>query len=140
MTAVGGGFLVTLGLVPKVGALFATIPASVIGGGGLIMFAMIFASGAAIFHRSVALSRRNLVILAVSIGLGLGIELRPNVLGALPDGAEALLASGLVAGGLVALVLNLILPGRRASPVRPRQALPFDFSSFCRRSGRRKPS
>ena len=46
---------VPLGIVPKVGAAFATIPAPVIGGWGLMMFAMIFASGAA-------------------IGLGLGVE------------------------------------------------------------------
>jgi NCS2 family nucleobase:cation symporter-2 len=109
VTAVGGGFLIVLGLVPKVGALFATIPASVIGGGGLLMFAMIFSSGAAIFHRGVELTRRNLVILAVSLALGLGVELRPEVLAGLPDAARTFLGSGLITGGLSALVLNLVL-------------------------------
>ncbi len=122
VTAIGGGFLVLLGLVPKVGALFATIPPAVVGGGGLIMFAMIFSSGASIFHRGVEPNRRNLVILAVSVGLGLGVELRPAVLSHLPGGVQTLFGSGLVTGGLVALVLNLAfresagLPVAAASP------------------------
>ncbi len=112
VTAIAGMALVALGLVPKVGALFATIPPAVIGGGGLVMFAMIFASGFGILHRSVALSQRNLVILAVAVGLGLGIELRPEVLALAPAQIRMLFGSGLVTGGLAALVLNLALPER----------------------------
>ena len=110
VTAIGGILLISLGMVPKVGALFATIPAAVIGGGGLIMFAMIFASGAAIFHRAVPLTQRNLVILAVSLGLGLGVELRPEVLAHLPEAVRTFFGSGLIAGGLTGLLLNLALP------------------------------
>jgi NCS2 family nucleobase:cation symporter-2 len=113
VTAVAGGILVLLGIAPKVGALLATVPPAVIGGGGLIMFAMIFASGLSIIHRGVNLTRRNLVILAVSIGLGLGVELRPDVLHKLPEGARTFFGSGLITGGLTALVLNLLLPDRQ---------------------------
>lgn len=112
VTAVVGGLLLVLGLVPKVGALFATIPPAVIGGGGLIMFAMIFSSGFGIIHRGVTLDRRAMIILAVSIGLGLGCELRRDALGQLPELARSLFGSGLVTGGLAALALNLVLPGR----------------------------
>lgn len=114
VTAIGGIILMALGLVPKVGALFATIPAAAIGGGGLIMFSMIFSSGLAIIHRGVTLDRRNLVILAIAVGLGLGVELRPEVLQPLPNGMRTFLGSGLITGGLIALVLNLSLPGRSA--------------------------
>ncbi len=110
VTAVSGLILMSLGLVPKVGALFATIPPAVIGGGGLIMFAMIFASGVSIVHRGVEITRRNLVILAVSIGLGLGVELRPAVLELAPTAIQTFLGSGLITGGLTALLLNLALP------------------------------
>lgn len=116
VTAVAGVILVLFGVVPKVGALFATIPAAVIGGGGLIMFAMIFASGAAIVHRGVRLSQRNMVILAVSLGLGLGVELRPDALHQVPEGLRTLVGSGLITGGLTALVLNAVLPERTAAP------------------------
>jgi NCS2 family nucleobase:cation symporter-2 len=110
VTAVSGVILVLLGIVPKVGALFATIPPAVIGGGGLIMFAMIFSSGLSIVHRGVEITRRNLVILAVSVGLGLGVELRPAVLELAPTAIQTFFGSGLITGGLTALVLNLALP------------------------------
>jgi NCS2 family nucleobase:cation symporter-2 len=110
VTAIGGVFLISLGLVPKVGAAFATLPPAVIGGGALVMFGMIFSSGAAIFHRSVRPTRRSLVILAVSMALGLGVELRPDVLQHFADGVRTFFGSGLITGGLAALVLNLVLP------------------------------
>lgn len=110
VTAVTGGLLVILGLVPKVGAAFATIPAPVVGGAALVLFAMIFASGAKILHRGVELTRRNMIVLAVAVGLGLGVELRPDALAAFPEAARTLLGSGLVVGGLAALVLEAVLP------------------------------
>lgn len=113
VTAVTGVLLVILGLVPKVGALFAALPAPVVGGAALILFAMIFASGAAIFHRGVALTRRNLVVLAVALGLGLGVETRPEALQAIPDALRTLAGSGLIVGGMAALVLNAVLPERQ---------------------------
>ena len=113
VTAIAGGMLVALGLIPKVGALFASIPAAVIGGGGLIMFAMIFASGMAIVHRDVTMDRRTMVILAVSVGIGLGVELRPEALQHLPEGVRSFFGSGLVTGGLTALLLNLVFPTPR---------------------------
>ncbi len=76
------------------------------------MFAMIFASGIAIFHRGVDSDRRSLVILAVSVGLGLGVEFRPEILVEAPQWAASFFGSGLISGGLAALVLNLILPRR----------------------------
>lgn len=115
VTGVAGVILVVLGVIPKVGTVLATIPASVIGGGGLIMFAMIFASGAAIIHRNVHLTQRNMVILAVSVGLGLGVELRPEAVRNFPEAVRTLLGSGLITGGLTAMVLNAVLPEREAN-------------------------
>ncbi len=110
VAGIGGVFLLLLGLIPKVGMLVATIPPAVIGGGGLIMFAMIFASGAAIIHRSVEMNRRNMIILAVSVGLGLGVEFRPEILQHFPRMLKTLLGQGLVVGGLSGFFLNLIFP------------------------------
>jgi NCS2 family nucleobase:cation symporter-2 len=110
VAAIGGGFLLLLGLIPKVGGAVATIPPAVIGGGALIMFAMIFASGLAIIRRSVKLNKRNLVIIAVAMALGLGVEYRPDVLQYFPQGVQSLLRQGLVVGGLTGFFLNLIFP------------------------------
>ncbi len=111
VAGIGGGFLLLLGLVPKVGALVATIPPSVIGGGALIMFAMIFSSGLTIIHRNVAMNRRNLSIIAASMALGLGIEYRPDVLQHFPQIVKTLFGQGLVVGGLTGFLLNLVFPG-----------------------------
>lgn len=110
VTAVAGGLLILLGLVPKISAGLATIPPAVIGGAGLVMFSMIFASGAAIFRRSVPLTQRSLVILAIAVGLGLGVELRPEALQHLPEGVRNFIGTGLITGGLAALLLNAVLP------------------------------
>lgn len=112
VTAVTGVLLVVLGLLPKVAALFATIPAPVVGGVGLVVFGMIFSSGAAIVQRAVPMTRRNLVILAVALTLGLGVEFRPQVVQAVPEGLRTLAGSGLILGGLAALLLNVVLPRR----------------------------
>lgn len=112
VTAWSGGFLVVMGLMPKVAAVFAAIPKAVIGGAGLVMFGMIFASGALIVQRGVVLDRRSMAILAVGIGLGLGVELRPAALAQLPEGLATFLGSGLVTGGLGAMLLEAVLPRR----------------------------
>ncbi len=100
VTAITGALLLLMGLVPKIGAFFATIPASVIGGGGLVMFAMIFTSGAKIVHAGERWNQRTLVIMAVSIGLGLGVSLRPDALQHLPRWAADFFGAGLITGGL----------------------------------------
>lgn len=115
VTAATGVLLVVLGLIPKVGALVATIPAPVIGGAGLVMFAMIFSSGFAIVNRGVKLDHRNMVILAVAVGVGLACEFRPDALAHLPDFLSDFLRYGLISGGLTALAMNWIVPDRDAS-------------------------
>ncbi len=113
VTAISGIFLIVLGLIPKVGALFATIPPPVIGGAGLIMFAMIFSSGLSIIRRGVPWNHRSMVILAVAVGVGLGCELRGDALLNLPEWLRTMLRYGLISGGLTAMVLNLVVPGRK---------------------------
>lgn len=126
VAAVGGGILVVLGLIPKVGAAVATIPASVIGGAGLIMFSMIFAGGVSILYHRVVLDKRNLVILAISVGLGLSVEFRPAVLAHAPDWAQTLFKQGLVVGGLAGLLLNLVIPSPAQSTTEPTSSRPAD--------------
>jgi NCS2 family nucleobase:cation symporter-2 len=115
VAALGGLFLVSLGFIPKVGAVVATIPPSVIGGGGLIMFAMIFTSGVSVLRRFVTFNQRNMIILAVSIGLGLGIESRPDVLQHFSPEIQTFFGEGLMTGGLAALILHQIFPGKETA-------------------------
>ena len=108
---VGGAvcaILVVLGLCPKIGALVGAMPPAVLGGATLALFGMVAAAGIRILALS-KLGTRDLLILAVSIGVGLGIETVPNVLSRLPELVQITLGTGLVTGTLMALGLNLIL-------------------------------
>ena len=110
VVGIAGGFLVIFGFIPKVGALVTTLPDPVLGGATLILFAMIFTSGLKIIHTEVTLTQRNTTILAVSIALGLGVAFRPMLVSNFPDVIQTLFGSGVVLGGLSALVLNLVIP------------------------------
>jgi xanthine permease XanP len=48
------------------------------------------------------------VIVALSLGIGLGLPTQPALLASLPGWLHALLESGISAGGLTALLLNLL--------------------------------
>jgi NCS2 family nucleobase:cation symporter-2 len=87
------------------------MPDAVLGGGALILFAMIFSSGVRIVTQNVTLDHRNSTILALSMALGLGVAFRPEVLQQLPTAAQTLLGSALVTGGMAAVVLNVVIPG-----------------------------
>lgn len=105
----GALFLIVAGLVPKVGAVIATIPIEVLGGGVIVMFGMVVAAGVSMLS-DVTWNRRNMVIFAVSISIGLGLQLEPKALQYLPDTLRILATSGLLPAALIAIVLNLLLP------------------------------
>ncbi len=105
----GAIFLVVAGLIPKIGALISTVPIEVLGGGVIVMFGMVAAAGVSMLS-DVNWSRRNMVIFAISLSLGLGLQLEPGALQHLPATAGVLLSSGLLPAATIAIVLNLILP------------------------------
>jgi xanthine permease XanP len=98
-----------LGLIPVVAGVFALIPEPVLGGATLLMFGTVAAAGIKIIA-SEQLDRRALIIIALSLGTGLGVTMDPEVLGQLPDQARNILSSGIVTGGLTAIICNLFLP------------------------------
>jgi NCS2 family nucleobase:cation symporter-2 len=108
--ATGAIFLIIAGLFPKVGAIIAIMPASVIGGAAIIMFSMIAISGINLITKE-PLDGRNGLIVAVSLGLGLGFGLVPDILAYMPEWIKLLFGeSGIVMSALVALILNVIFP------------------------------
>lgn len=115
VVGIGGVILLVGGFIPKVGAVITTVPDPVLGGGTLILFAQIFTSGLNIIHREVTLSQRNTTIIAAAVSLGLGVTFRPELVQNLPEMIQTLFGSGVVMGGLAALVLNVLLP--QSNPV-----------------------
>jgi xanthine permease XanP len=88
------------------------LPPSALGGATLILFGMVAASGIRILSQ-VRMNRRNAIILAASLGLGLGVSFVPQITQALPTVLRNALASGIATGGMCALLLNILLPGER---------------------------
>ena len=109
VVTIGAIFLILCGLVPKVGAVIRTIPIEVLGGGVIVMFGMVVAAGISMLS-DVDWNRRNMVIFAISLSIGLGLQLEPGAVQHLPETARILLTSGLLPAALIAIVLNLVLP------------------------------
>lgn len=110
VVAFGGFFLILMALVPKVGAIIALMPNAVLGGVLLFMFGMVASVGVDIIGRNMT-SRRDALILAASLGVGLGIQAAPpGAFDAIPQALRILVTDGIVMGILLAMVLNLVFP------------------------------
>ena len=109
VVTIGAVFLILCGLVPKVGAVISSVPIEVLGGGVIVMFGMVVAAGISMLS-DVNWNRRNMVIFAISLSLGLGLQLEPNALQYLPQTLQVLATSGILPAALIAIVLNLVLP------------------------------
>lgn len=107
-----GGILMLLGLVPAVGVFVQALPPPALGGATLILFGMVATSGIKILS-AVPMTRRNVTILATSLGLGLGVSFVPQITESLPPILRNALSSGIATGGMWALFLNVCLPGER---------------------------
>ncbi|WP_136809503.1 uracil-xanthine permease family protein [Desulfosediminicola flagellatus] len=105
----GALFLVCAGLIPKVGALIAAMPISVLGGGVIVMFGMVVSAGVTMLS-DVIWNRRNMLILAISLSIGLGLQAVPEALQHVPGTLKILLTSGILPAAILAIVLNMILP------------------------------
>ena len=119
IVTIGALFLILCGLVPKVGGVIRTVPIEVLGGGVIVMFGMVVAAGVSVLS-DVVWNRRNMVIFAVALSVGLGLQLEvmnvpagaPNALQHLPETLRILGASGILPAALIAIVLNLVVPER----------------------------
>ncbi|PFN96162.1 xanthine permease [Bacillus sp. AFS076308] len=115
------GILIFLGFVPKIAALTTVVPTSVLGGAMVAMFGMVIASGIKMLSKVDFSSQENLLIIACSVAVGLGVTAVPNLFDALPESVKILTNSGIVAGSLTAILLNLIF--NVAKPKQQSQAV-----------------
>ena len=109
VVTIGAVFLVVCGLVPKFGAVISSMPIAVLGGGVIVMFGMVAAAGVSMLS-DVVWNRRNMMIFAIALSVGLGLQLEPGALQHLPATLKVLMSSGLLPAALIAIVLNLVIP------------------------------
>lgn len=108
--------LVALGFLPKVAAVATIIHPSVLGGAMIAMFGMIVAQGIKMLSSIITESQDNSMIIACSVGIGLGVTIAPELFASLPSGIQILTSNGIVAGSVTAIALNILfnmLPSRK---------------------------
>ncbi|MCJ0554122.1 purine permease, partial [Enterococcus cecorum] len=101
-------FLIILGLFPKVGAVAQIIPEPVLGGGMLVMFGMVAVQGMRMLSKVNFEDDKNLLIVALSIGLGLGFNSLPTLFQHLPQTVQMFTGNGIVMSSITAIILNLL--------------------------------
>lgn len=104
-------FLIVLGLFPKVGAIAQIIPEAVLGGGMLVMFGMVAVQGMRMLSKVDFMNDKNLLVIAVSIGFGLGFNMMPTLFSQMPETVQMFTGNGIVMSSLTAIVLNLLFNG-----------------------------
>ena len=109
VVTIAGAIMVICGLIPKIGAIIASMPLPVLGGGVIVMFGMVAAAGLNVLSE-IKMSRRNMIIIALSLSIGLGFNLLPSAVQYLPGIWKTLATSAVAPTAFLAIVLNQIIP------------------------------
>lgn len=148
VATVAGLILVLLGLLPKMAAVVEGIPLPVLGGAGVALFGMVAASGIRTLTK-VKFTNTNILVVAISVGVAMLTEAKLyytdrtlsdapvnvalDLYHQFPDWFQTIFHSGISAGAITAILLNLLLNSRSgddssdsdlAAHDAPRGALP----------------
>lgn len=115
VVVVSGLILMCLGLLPKLSNLIASIPVVVLGGAGLAMFGMVAATGVKILSKVNYDSKNNLLIVAISLGVGVVPLVSPAFFHHLPTWSGPLTHSGITLSAFFAILLNAFFNGAESA-------------------------
>ncbi|MEU2672654.1 nucleobase:cation symporter-2 family protein [Streptomyces sp. NPDC007164] len=107
VVAAAGGALLVLGVFPVLGAVVSTVPMPVLGGAGIVLFGSIAVSGIRTLSEAGLDDSSNIILVAVALGAGIIPLAAPGFYAGFPSWAQTVLGSGISAGALVAVLLNL---------------------------------
>ncbi|MFJ4674711.1 MULTISPECIES: nucleobase:cation symporter-2 family protein [unclassified Kitasatospora] len=129
VVAAGGGILVLLGLFPVLGSLVSLVPQPVLGGAGIVLFGTVAASGIRTLAEAGMESTSHTILVSVSLGVGIVPIAVPTFYDGFPEAVRTLMHSGISAGCLAAVLLNLLFhhvgsAGRSLQGVPPWQSSP----------------
>jgi xanthine permease len=113
--AAGGGFLILLGLLPKLAAVIAGMPRPVLGGASIVMFGMTTMAGIEELTRVRYQGTNNAIIVAVSLSMGVLPIASPQLFAQAPEAARLFLNSGIFLTATTAVLLNLFFTPRPSS-------------------------
>src|SRR5690625_4591942 len=98
------------GFIPKIGIIATAVPTPVLGGAMIFLFGNVLAYGMSVIG-SVDLSGNNSLIVGAAIVMGVGVTVNPDAFAQLPTWISWMTSSGIVAGTMVAVLLNLFFNG-----------------------------
>lgn len=104
--------LMIMGLLPKIGAIATIIPTPVLGGAMLVMFSMISVQGIRMLFNVDFSDERNILIVALAVGMGLGVSIYPGIFQFLPKTIQLFLGNGIVVASITSVLLNVIFKGK----------------------------
>ncbi|MGZ2355793.1 purine permease [Streptomyces sp. 372A] len=107
VVAAAGAALLVLGLFPVLGAVVSLVPMPVLGGAGIVLFGSIAVSGIRTLSEAGLDDSSNIILVAVALGAGIVPLAAPGFYTDFPSWAQTVLGSGISAGALVAVLLNL---------------------------------
>ncbi|GHF63115.1 xanthine permease [Amycolatopsis bartoniae] len=116
VVAASGAVLVLLGLFPVAGGIVALVPQPVLGGAGLVLFGSVAVSGIRTLTRASFDRPANVTIAAAALGVGLIPIAAPHFYAHFPSAVQTVLNSGISAGCVIAVVLNLLFGDHRKAP------------------------
>jgi len=118
VTATAGLILVVIALFAPLGRLANAIPAAVVGGTAMVVFAIIGTMGIDMLRKVDLHERSNMFILAAALVMGLLPIVVPGLYSRFPATAQLVLGNGLAMGAITAIVLNIVFHhvGVRAGP------------------------
>ncbi|WP_240801771.1 uracil-xanthine permease family protein [Streptomyces sp. A1136] len=122
VTAAAGVVLICVGFLAPVTRAISVVPAAVVGGTAMVVFAVITVLGIQMLARAELDRHTNTFICAVSLALGLLPILVPGVYGSLPSGPRILLESGVAVGAFTAALLNVLFHHPRLRRARATEA------------------
>lgn len=105
---VAGLFLIIIGFFPKVAALITIIPKPVMGGATISLFGIILTAGISILSKVDFFTGGNFTIVGISLAVGVGVTVVPNIFEKFPSLLSMLLSNGLFMVSITAIILNIV--------------------------------
>jgi uracil-xanthine permease len=119
VTATAGVMLILIGLFSPVARLINGIPAPVVGGAALVVYAVISVMGINMLRRVDFADYTNIVIAAVALGAGLLPIVVAGAYSRFPSAWQNILGSGVAMTAITAVILNIVFNHTRLRRRRP---------------------
>lgn len=108
VTLTAGVMLIVIGFLAPIGRVISVIPAPVVGGTAIVVYAIVMVLGIQMLRKVDFHRQSNMVVAAIALAVGLLPILIPGFYDKFPTNVRILLGSGVAMGAFVAAFLNFV--------------------------------